>query len=87
MLTEMYCEAMKRKKLNAYKDELDTQKIPFLEEKLATLQRIKADEDSMRIPCSVEDDIAKTIKQLENVKMSHLVLEPVPENQQSIEPK
>jgi len=78
-LTDMYCEAIRQKRLNEYKDDLDSQKIPFLEEKLATLRSIKGDEDSMNIPCSVEKEIQDTVKRLEVLNNSFMEVKPVPD--------
>jgi len=75
-LTDMYCEDIIKKKMELYKTELEGQKIPFLEEKLDTLKKIKADEDSMRIPCSVEDEIIQTEKRLEVLTKSCLDITP-----------
>jgi hypothetical protein len=84
-LTDMYCESIRKARMDGYKAVLESQKIPFLEEKLATLQHIKSEEEYMKIPSSVDEDIEKTEKQLEKLKNSHIVLEPVPENQKLVD--
>jgi len=69
LLVNMYCNEMRDKKMREYKDLLEEEKIPFLEMKLNTLQQIKADEDSINIQCSVEEDIEETKKKLSQLKM------------------
>jgi len=73
----MYCNAIRSKRLFDYKLELESQKLPFLEEKLATLRRIKADEDSMRLPCSVEEDIQETLERIGTLKNNPVEIKPV----------
>jgi len=76
-LTYIYCAAIRSKKMLDYKLELESQKIPFLEEKLATLRQIKADEESMRLPCSVDEEILDTIKRIETLKNNPVEIKPV----------
>lgn len=76
-LVAMYCNQIRDRKMKEYKDLLDKEKIPFLESKLETLQRIKEDEDSINVPCSVEEDIEATVKKLEELKKTQMVLHPV----------
>jgi len=75
----MLCEKIISEKMNAYKEELEGQKIPFLEEKLAILNEIQGDEEAMNLTSSVTEEIEKTIKRLEDLKRTHLVLHPVDE--------
>jgi hypothetical protein len=63
-LTDMYCEEIIQKKMEFYKAELEGQKVPFLQEKLETLNKIKEDEESMKIPCSVQEEIDITTRRL-----------------------
>lgn len=73
----MFCNEIRDQKMEEYKLMLESEKIPFLEGKLETLERIKGDEESIKIPCSVLEDIDETKKMLEKLKMSHLTIHPV----------
>jgi len=68
LMVNMLCNEIREKKMKAYKDLLESEKIPFLEMKLDTLHQIKADEDSINIQCSVQEDIESTKIMLENLK-------------------
>jgi len=78
-LTDIYCNAIRSKRLFDYKLELESQKLPFLEEKLATLQGIKSDEESMNLPCSVEADIEETLKRIDFLKNNFIEIKPEPQ--------
>lgn len=78
-LTDMLCEKIISDKMNAYKAELESQKIPFLEEKLAILQEIRGDEEAMNLTPSVTGDIQETINRIEKLKKTYLEIHPVDE--------
>jgi ribosomal protein S15P/S13E len=78
-LTDMLCEGIKARKMQAYKEELDKQKIPFLEEKLSILQEIRADEESMKLASSVTPEIEQTEKMLEQLRKTYLEIQPLKE--------
>lgn len=77
MLTDMLCEEIVGKKMEAYKAELEGQKIPFLEDKLRILEEIRDDELSMNLTPSVTGEIEDTIKRLEKLRGSEQVIHPL----------
>ncbi len=83
----MYCNSIKEKRLHEYKEELEAQKIPFLERKLATLRKIKEDEDWMRVPCSVEEDILETVKRLDALQNNYMEINPLPDDNTTTTPQ
>lgn len=72
--------------MKEYKNLLEYEKIPFLEMKLTTLNKIKEDESSINIPCSVDEDIAATKKMLDNLKKGSdaITIHPVAESSRLI---
>jgi chromosome segregation ATPase len=86
----MFCNEIREQKMEEYKKMLESEKVPFLETKLSTLERIKEDEESVNLPCSVLEDIEETKKMLESLTKSHMTVYPVgqqnlpSENQQTI---
>jgi hypothetical protein len=69
----MYCNELRDKKMNDYKMLLESEKVPFLESKLETLQNIKADEESINVSCSVEEEITQTKAMLDKLKLSETI--------------
>lgn len=65
-LTEMYCEDIRNKKLEEYKNLLESQQGPFLKQKLENLKFIRSEQIDLKLPITVsEQDIKKVEKQLE----------------------
>ncbi|OXA57673.1 28S ribosomal protein S15, mitochondrial [Folsomia candida] len=86
VLVHMLCNEIRDKKMKEYKNLLEYEKIPFLEMKLTTLNKIKEDESSINIPCSVDEDIAATKKMLDNLKKGSdaITIHPVAESSRLI---
>ncbi|GLH10778.1 28S ribosomal protein S15 [Gryllus bimaculatus] len=69
-LADKYCEDLKQERLKAYKDQLESQKIDFLTEKVKKLKWIIEEEKACAVTPSVtQDEIDKVVSQLENLKM------------------
>jgi hypothetical protein len=77
VLVNMYCNQVRDKKMGEYKAQLEEEKVPFLKMKLETLQAIRADEQSVNLESSVDDDIRMTRKLLLELEKSHLTIHPV----------
>lgn len=59
-----------------YKEQLEAEKVPFLQLKLETLQNIRADEESVGLQSSVDDDIRETRKLLLKLEKVHMTIIP-----------
>jgi len=69
LLVNMMCEEIRVKKMKDYKDLLEEEKLPFLQEKLETLQQMESEELSINMPSSVADDIEKTRRRIALISM------------------
>ena len=64
-LTQRYCDEFKERKLNEYRDILESQKLGFLQEKISTLEWIKKEELECGTEPTVTDaDIERAKQQL-----------------------
>ncbi|CAK1541678.1 unnamed protein product [Leptosia nina] len=69
-LTEMHCDDIRNKKLSDYRNLLESQQGPFLQEKLNTLKFIRSEQIELQLPITVnEQDIAKVEQQLQEWKL------------------
>ncbi|CAL8072426.1 unnamed protein product [Orchesella dallaii] len=76
VLVNLYCNELRDKKMLEYKALLEEEKVPFLKTKLETLMAIRADEESINIPSSVDQDILDTRKLLLQLEKSHMTIHP-----------
>lgn len=85
-LTTKYCEDLKEERLNEYKKILESQQIPFLEEKLKNLEFIKSEQLACQVQLTVSEEDIKDVKtKLENLKMKKLEEEEAAKKQKSKE--
>lgn len=69
-MTRMYCEDVRNQKLEAYKKELETQQLPFLEQKLKNLQFIRNEQIELKADVTIsQQQINETRKQYEELKI------------------
>lgn len=62
----MHCEDIRNKKLTEYRNLLESQQGPFLQQKLEALKFIRSEQIDLKLPITVtEQDISKVEKQLE----------------------
>jgi len=76
VLVNLYCNELRDKKMLEYKALLEEEKVPFLKTKLETLMAIRADEESINIPSSVDQDILQTRKLLLELEKTHMTIHP-----------
>ncbi|ODM94878.1 28S ribosomal protein S15, mitochondrial [Orchesella cincta] len=76
VLVNLYCNEMRDKKMLEYKTQLELEKVPFLQTKLETLMAIRADEESISMPSSVDQDIRDTRKLLLELEKNHMTIHP-----------
>lgn len=62
-LTKIYCDDVKNQKLNAYREELDQQKLPFLEQKWKNLEFIRNEQISLKANVTISMDQIKEVQQ------------------------
>ncbi|XP_041971630.1 28S ribosomal protein S15, mitochondrial [Aricia agestis] len=68
-LTEMHCDEIRQKKLEDYRNLLESQQGPFLKEKLQALKFIRSEQIELQLPITVtEQHIKKVEEQLEEWK-------------------
>ncbi|XP_045454040.1 28S ribosomal protein S15, mitochondrial [Melitaea cinxia] len=66
-LTEMHCDDIRRNKLADYRNLLESQQGPFLEQKLNALKFIRSEQIDLQLPITVsEQEIKKVEQQLED---------------------
>ncbi|XP_031627513.1 28S ribosomal protein S15, mitochondrial [Contarinia nasturtii] len=71
-LTNSYCEEVKNEKLDAYRKQLDADKLPFLEQKLKNLEFIRNEQMALKVPCTItKEQIEEIRKQYEEMKKVH----------------
>ncbi|XP_038217407.1 28S ribosomal protein S15, mitochondrial [Zerene cesonia] len=69
-LTEMHCDEIRNNKLSDYRNLLESQQGPFLQEKLNALKFIRSEQIELQLPVTVtEQDINKVQAQLEQWKI------------------
>lgn len=65
-LTELHCEEIKNKKLDEFRNLLESQQGPFLRNKLEALKFIRSEQLELQLPVTVnEQDIKKVEKMLD----------------------
>lgn len=71
-LTNVYCESVRKEKLQAYQKELEAQQLPFLEQKLKNLQFIRDEQIALKIDITIsKEQIDETQKQYDQLKIEH----------------
>ncbi|KAL0818328.1 hypothetical protein ABMA28_008810 [Loxostege sticticalis] len=84
-LTEMHCDDIRNKKLNDYRNLLESQQGPFLKEKLEALKFIKSEQIELQLPVTVTDqDIKKVEKQLEEWKIKDEIKQQAKKKKRSV---
>lgn len=63
-LTDIHCENIRQQRLKAYRDELDSKKTEFLQEKIAKLQFIQNSQKEYQLPITVTDEKINATKGL-----------------------
>ncbi|CRL08535.1 CLUMA_CG021342, isoform A [Clunio marinus] len=68
-LTKLHCENLQQEKLDAYRKELETKQLSFLEDKLKNLEFIRKEQIECRVPVSITtDEIDAVRKQYKELK-------------------
>lgn len=68
-LTHIHCDNIKNERLAEYRKMLESQQIPFLEEKLQKLEFIKSEQIACKVPVTVaQEDIDECREKLEFLK-------------------
>lgn len=71
-LTKAYCDDVRNQKLNAYREELEKQQLPFLEQKLKNLQFIRDEQYALKVPVTIsQEKIDEVKKQYETMKAEY----------------
>lgn len=69
-LTKLYCDAVKQAKLDEYRNKLDAQKLPFLEQKLKNLKFIRDEEIELGLFQTItEEQIQLVQKECDELKV------------------
>lgn len=63
-LTDIHCEKIRQERLDAYRAELDDQKIEFLEEKIKKLQFIHDSQKQFKLPLTVTEEKINEVKEM-----------------------
>lgn len=63
-LTEIHCAEVKEKKLNEYRNLLESQQGPFLIEKLNALKFIRSEQEELKLPITVTEQDIKNVEKL-----------------------
>lgn len=63
-LTDIHCENIRQERLKAYREELDSKKIEFLQDKIVKLQFIQDCQKEYKIPITVTDEKINASKEL-----------------------
>jgi small subunit ribosomal protein S15 len=67
--TVIHCEKVKQEKLEAYKKELQSQQLKFLENKLKNLEFIRKEQQECKVPVTITaEEIAEVKKQFSELK-------------------
>lgn len=81
----MHCDDIRNKKLNDYRNLLESQQGPFLKEKLEALKFIKSEQMELQLPVTVTDqDIKKVEKQLEEWKIKDEIKQQAKKKKRSV---
>lgn len=68
-LCTIHCDDVRQQRLDAYKKELQSKQIAFLEEKIKNLEFIRKEQEECRVPITVPSDQIKAVKkQLEELR-------------------
>lgn len=68
-LTDIHCENMRNERLAAYRKQLESQQVEFLERKLKNLEFIRKEQLELALPITVkEEEIKEVTKKLKNLK-------------------
>lgn len=71
-LTKAYCENVRNQKLDAYRNELETQQLPFIEQKIKNLEFIRNEQIELKVEITItKQQIEETRKQYEQLKVVH----------------
>lgn len=71
-LTKAYCEDVRNQKLDAYRDELEKQQLPFIEQKIKNLEFIRNEQIQLKVEITItKEQIEETRKQYEKLKVEH----------------
>lgn len=76
-LTKVYCDEVRQQKLDEYRNELEAQKLPFMEQKLKNLEFIRNEQAQLNLKQTITqpqiDGVRKQIEQLRTEKESNKV--------------
>lgn len=68
-LTDAYCNDVREQKLNEYRNELEAQQLPFLDQKLKNLQFIRDEQIEMKVNVTItQEQIDETREHYEKLK-------------------
>lgn len=71
-MTKTYCENVRNQKLEEYRKELETQQLPFLEQKLKNLEFIRNEQIALKVDITIsKEQIEETRKLYEQLKVKH----------------
>lgn len=71
-LTDAYCNDLREQRLNEYRNELEAQQLPFLEQKLKNLIFIRDEQIDMKVNVTITDEqINETRQRCEKLKEEH----------------
>lgn len=80
-LTDIHCDDIKNERLAAYRKQLESQQIDFLEKKLSNLEFIRKEQIECAVPVTVSSDeikeISTKLKNLMEKSQSNTVAKPV----------
>lgn len=62
-MTKAYCDDVRNKKLDAYRDELEKQQLPFLEQKLKNLQFIRNEQIELKVAVTISKEQIDEVQQ------------------------
>lgn len=76
-MTKAYCDGIREQRLNAYRDELKAQQVPFLEQKLKNLEFIRNEQIELKTTVTITqqqiDDVRKQYEELKQIQDTHKV--------------
>lgn len=71
-MTKAYCDGIREQRLNAYREELQAQQVPFLEQKLKNLEFIRKEQMELKTQVTISNEqIDEVRKQCEQLKQEH----------------
>lgn len=69
-LTKAYCNDVRNQKLETYRNELETQQLPFIEQKIKNLEFIRNEQIELKVEITItKQQIEETRKQYEQLKV------------------